>query len=100
MTHFELDGRVSGAGWGGECILASINVNGLRLPSKRDALAAFLLGFKIKICVATEPHPRQANTAGIAKYLLEYGYKIGADNRRHTGGVRIRGGVPTLARPG
>ena len=39
--------------WGDECRLVTINANGVRTTEKRDALALFLIDFRIAVCVVS-----------------------------------------------
>ena len=78
--------------WGVECRIATVNTDGLRDVERRDALVLFHLEFHINICVATETHLREEEIASMKKYILEYGYQIGAKACRKPSKGRIRGG--------
>ena len=86
--------------WGDECRLATINANGLKDASRKDALAAFMLEFFVDICVVTETHLRLSDINNVKKHFLDFGYQVGAQDCRNTGAERIKGGVIILVRFG
>ena len=72
--------------------MATINVNGLREAEKKDALALFLIDFRVAVCVVSETHLRDSEITGVKKYFLDYGYQLASWDCRNTGEARIRGG--------
>ena len=55
-----------------ECRLATINANGLRRPSKKEAVALFLYDFSISIRVVSETHLREEDINTTKKYFLDF----------------------------
>ena len=84
--------------WNLECRLIVLNANGLGKAEKRDELVLFLIDFEIKVRVVTETRLLNRGLRYYGRFILRRGYKIGATQRRDTGGEKIRGGVLILVR--